>query len=429
MNKTLEKVSIHGLAAGGAGVGRMENGVVAFVEGAYPGDTALVRIDKAKKRHVIASIVKLEEPSPMRRTPECPHVHDCGGCPWMELKYEVQLDWKKNIVGQALARIGKMGVSAETLVPSPSTSGYRHRVRLKGVSSTKGFSFAYRRRGSNQLAPVTSCAVAHPLINQVMEGLAEFFGKRPTLAATVGEAVIETDGQRCRLIIHPAGAMNQGAVDGMVGAVEKLDAAVVMMAEKVAAQCGDPWLRIIMEKEPQIWLAPGAFVQANLALNPKLVEAVVRLSGLGADDNGLDLYSGAGNFSIALASAGVAMTGVDRSFQAVDSAEKSCHANSLIKAHFTREDCLDSASGLAESGIRFDAVIVNPPRAGAGEVFQKAMELARRRVVYVACDPAPLARDAARAGEAGFVLERAEVFDMFPHTPHMETVAVFNRKE
>ncbi|MDH5639579.1 MAG: TRAM domain-containing protein, partial [Nitrospinota bacterium] len=273
MNKPQVKVSIHGLAAGGAGVGRMENGMVAFVDGAYPGDTALVQIVKAKKRHAIASIVKLEEPSPMRQTPECPHVHDCGGCPWMGLKYEAQLDWKKNIVGQALSRIGKIGVSAETVVPSPITSGYRHRVRLKGVSSAKGFAFAYRRRGSNQLAPVTSCAVAHPLINQVMEGLVEFLSKRPTLAATVGEAVIETDGERCRLIIHPAGVMNQGAVDGMVGAVERLDAAVVMMVDKVAARCGDPWLRVIKDTEPQIWLAPGAFSQANLALNPKLVEA------------------------------------------------------------------------------------------------------------------------------------------------------------
>jgi len=429
MNIPLEKVSIHGLAAGGAGVGRLENGMVAFVEGAYPGDTALVRIDKARKRHAMASVVTLENPSPMRRPPECPHARDCGGCPWMGLKYEAQLEWKKNIVGQALARIGKMGVSAETVVPSPITSGYRNRVRLKGISSAGGFSFAYRRRGSNQLAPVNSCAVAHGLINQVMAGLAGFLDKRPTLAATMGEAVIDTDGQRCRLVIHPSGAISQGAVDGMVGAVERLDCAVVISAGHVMAECGDPWLRVIQENQPQTWLAPGAFSQANLALNPKLVEAVTRLTGMKEGDSGLDLYCGAGNFSMALAAAGVAMTGVDWSFPAVDSAERSRQANSLIKAHFTREDCLEAASELAGSGIRFDAVIVNPPRAGAGEVFSKAMELARRQVVYVACDPAPLARDAARAQEAGFTLQRAEVFDMFPHTPHMETVAVFKRRD
>ncbi|MDH5478046.1 MAG: methyltransferase [Nitrospinota bacterium] len=428
MSKPQEIVTIHGLAAGGAGVGRMEDGMVAFVEGVYPGDTALVRIDKAKKRHALATVVKLETPSPMRRRPECLHASDCGGCPWMGLKYDAQLEWKKNIVSQALARIGKVESSARAVVPSPKTIGYRGRIRLKGVCSSKGFSFAFRRRSSNSLASVKSCSVAHPLINQVMEGLVEFLSSRLTLAAQVGEAVLETDGQRCRLIIHPVGGINKNSVEGMVGAVERLDAAIVIQGDQVGAQCGDPWLRVEEENQPGMWLAPGAFSQANLSLNPALVEAVVRLSGLAEGDSGLDLYCGAGNYSIALASAGVAMTGVDRSWAAVDSAERSRQANELIKAHFTREDCLESASALAESKIQFDSVIVNPPRGGAGEVFKKAMELARRRVVYVACDPATLSRDAALALEAGFVMGQAEVYDMFPHTPHMETVAAFERR-
>ncbi|MDH4184937.1 MAG: methyltransferase, partial [Nitrospinota bacterium] len=226
----------------------------------------------------------------------------------------------------------------------------------------------------------------------------------------------------------PTGAMSQSALEQMIGHVEGLDGATAMANGAILGQGGETWLNLKANDGPALWFSAGAFSQANLFLNPRLVARVMELCAMTEGESGLDLFCGAGNFSIPLAVSGVSMSGVDFSEHAVASADRACQANSLVKAHFTQEDCLAAANTLIASRVKFSAVILNPPRAGAGEVFQKALELTDRRIVYVACDPAPLARDAALAADSGFKLTGLDIFDMFPHTPHMETVALFEKE-
>ena len=277
------------------------------------------------------------------------------------------------------------------------------------------------------MAPVKSCAVAHARINTVMRNLAAYLAQNPKLAAIMGETLIETDGSKCRVIFHPSGAIGKNALAEMTSGVEGLNGVAAMKEGKITAETGDVWLNAGPAGGPMLLLGPGAFAQANLLLNPLLARMVVEATGLAPGGHGLDLFCGAGNYSIPLAAAGVAITGVDFSPLSVDSADRSRRANSLLNAQFTEEDCQEAVDSLIEGGSVFGAVILNPPRAGAGDLFKKALALAQQRAVYVACDPAPLARDAALAAEMGFGVSRVEVFDMFPHTPHMETVAVFQR--
>ncbi|MDH4183743.1 MAG: hypothetical protein OEV92_05950, partial [Nitrospinota bacterium] len=238
----LETVNITDLAAGGAGVGKLADGKIVFAPQTFPGDVALLQIDKQKKRHAFASMVSLQTPSSLRRQPECPHVHDCGGCLWMELDYTAQLRWKKSVVEQTMGRIGRIDMEAKPVVPSPVKLGYRHRVRVKGAMTQNGFTFAYRRRGGNELAHISSCPVAHPRINQTMAGLAEFLSSRPTLAGSIDQTLFETDGGRCRATFFPTGAMSQSALEQMIGHVEGLDGATAMANGAILGQGGETWL-------------------------------------------------------------------------------------------------------------------------------------------------------------------------------------------
>ena len=428
MTHPMETVTITALAAGGAGVGRLENGMTLFAGDTYPGDVAQVRLEKVKKRHAEGSLARLVTPSPNRRTPECGHVADCGGCPWMGLDYDTQVEWKKTIVTGALERIGKLSPPPARATASPVALGYRHRARMKGAVTAEGYSFAFRRRGSHQLAPITSCAVAHPKINSVMASLAGYLSENPKTAEAIAETLLETDGEKCRALFFPAGPLGASGLSKITEAVAGLDGAAVIQGSKISAEAGDIWLAAKTAGGLTLAMGPGAFAQANLPLNPALAEAVVQASGLAAGGRGLDLFCGAGNYSIPLAAKGVAMTGVDLSAFSIASADRSRKLHSIFNAQFSKEDCQEAVEGFAGGNLDFDAVIVNPPRAGAGAVFQKALGLAREKLVYVACDPAPLARDAQAAEMMGFALAGVEVFDMFPHTPHMETVAVFQRR-
>jgi len=242
----------------------------------------------------------------------------------------------------------------------------------------------------------------------------------------IKEVEIETDGTRTRTLLHPKSLIKGKALEKMVESVDGLEGAVSMLAP-APVEAGEAWLCVNQQGAPDLWLAPGAFAQGNLGQNSALASLAGELSGLSQGESGLDLYCGAGNHSLPLAAKKVAMSGVDLSPAAIASAERSRMEAGLSNIQFTREKCLDAVEGFSSSGIMFDSVILNPPRAGASGVFEKALALARNRAVYVACDPATLARDGKLAFKAGFALSRVEVMDMFPMTSHVETVALFER--
>lgn len=347
--------------AGGDGFLRAADGLACFVPGALPGDRIRPLELERRKRMVRVTEFHLAEPSPNRVEPPCPIAARCGGCDWMGLSREAQLRWKGDILQECLRRQGGVEVDVGPARSAGPDLGYRHRVRLQRSGDVVGF-FA---RGTRDVVPVGSCAVAHPAINAALADL-------------------------------PPG----GAVELRVG----LGGASVDASQRLEL--------------PGAWIVvpPGAFSQVNPHVNAALVQAV--LDGVGDASSAFDLHCGAGNFALPLAAAGLSVRGCDVGEEGVEAARASARAQGLD---------VDLLVAPAEEALARwlevpDLVVLDPPRAGCRELV--APLLARRppRIAMISCDPATCARDVGALVAGGYRVDAAQAWDMFPHTHHVEAL-------
>jgi 23S rRNA (uracil1939-C5)-methyltransferase len=350
---------IDSLAAGGDGVGRAD-GRVLFVPRTAPGDRVRVELVSQKRRFAHARLVELLEPGPGRREPPCRYAERCGGCAWLHLEESVQERARCAAVRDALQRIAGLSELPEIEeIASPLSLGYRSRARLAFAPGRLGF----RAAGSHEVVDVARCAVLD----------------EPTQA--------QLTALRSRLSRLPRGG---GEVE-----IRGFDSVV---------RVGDHTYQV----------EPGAFFQPNGALWAPWLEAVVGACGRGA--RLVELYAGVGFYTVAL---------LER-FESVIAVERSRAARDLVRntgerAQVEHASCESFASAKL-AGLAPDVVLLNPPRAGAHADVCDAIVRARpRRVVYVSCDAATLARDVARLQPA-FRVERIRVMHALPQTPHTETI-------
>ena len=427
MNDSLVELTVEGLAFGGAGVARAADGVTVFVRGGYPGDVALARFGRRKKRWAEADAARIITPSPQRRQPVCPLAESCGGCPWMGFDYPAQLEWKRRIVRELFVRIGKLEVEPEPAAGGTQT-GYRARVRMRVTGDEKGAQLAFRRAASNALVPVRSCAVASGAVNAAIAQVNGCLAARPGFAAGVEEIEIEASGHGGRVVVTPRGAgPSRGDMEALLAAGGAVRGGAVAR-DKGPALYGDPYLETSLGEGVALRHGPGAFTQVNPEQNLVLIRRAMDMARPTPGTTALDLYCGIGNFSFPLALAGMAVTGVDSSKAAAEDAVYNRGRLGVSLADFTREDAVHAAARFAARELAFDAVILDPPRGGAAELIADAAKLARQRIVYISCDPPALARDAAALNQLGFAPRRLALVDMFPHTAHIESVLLMERR-
>ncbi len=422
-DKTFE-IRIDSLAVGGDGIGRV-NGKAVFVAGAFPGDTVLARTRLEKKRFIKAEVSTLINRSDIRREPLCPHASECAGCPWIFIDYNAQLEWKQRLVSDTLSRIGKIDAKVSTVVPSEQTEGYRSRVRLK--VEPDGSAIGYVGKRSSTIVPIESCRVASVRVNRIMAELREFFSNAPDRAKAVGEIIIETgsDDNDGRIVFR---LKKSWPKETLALCMEKMDSAVgvVSIIEDRIKSVGQTNITMETAEGVKITSGPETFTQANLSLNKVLTGMVVSRAELSEGDTCLDLFCGIGNYTFALSRTGVVVTGVDSSFRNIEDAKRNMAGHTNV--NFIQDDFVDAAFGLEDAGRTFDCLVVNPPRKGLEKFAGKIAPLAKRRIVYVSCDPATFARDAQIICSAGFDLDSVEPIDMFPQTPHIELVATFTKR-
>lgn len=426
MNHPLINVTIDRLAFGSAGVGRLDSGKVVFVKGGYPGDKALIRIDKEKKSHAEATLVKVVEPSINRREPACSIASECGGCPWMGLDYKTQLNWKQTVAKDVLSRIGKIQTDVNPPAPSPDELGYRSRIRLKVKSDGGEARIGYYRPASHNLVPVDKCAIATDQINVVITGLNIFIKENMAIARKIKEIGIESAGALARLAVHATAPLGEAEAEKIMEACVSVKGLTVFYG-KNQHEYGDTSLDFPSINGETLQTGAGAFCQVNAPMSLALTRKVMALADLGSGKMGLDLFCGIGNFTLPIARSGAAMTGIDLSGRAIQLAEINRVAWNVLNAHFTSADAVSGAMKLKDSGIKFDTVILDPPRGGARDLIPVIAGLAKQRIVYVSCDPPALARDAGLLAQSGFKTGAVEVIDMFPQTSHLEIVCLFER--
>jgi 23S rRNA (uracil1939-C5)-methyltransferase len=425
---TLEVV---GLSHDGRGVARAD-GKTVFVDGALPGEVVRCRVVRSRPRFDEARLLELVRGAPERTEPRCVHYGRCGGCALQHLSSAAQLAARERQLADALSRIAGL-VPRAWLPPVASPPyGYRSRARLAlhWDSRQRRVTLGFRRPGSRDIEPVDGCAVMVP-------DLAELVGPLAALIATFAQPA------RVRELWLASGEPGLALAAACAAALEPRDREA--LADFCAARdivlhlgssdapgsavnwvAGGPPLGYAPAEGLRLEFNPWQFTQANRGVNRALVEAVIALLQPRAGDRVLDLFCGLGNFSLPLARLAGHVTGIEGDAQMVECARGNARRNALANTEFLHADLAALPGGSAWARARYDLVVLDPPRSGASALMPALARLRVRRIAYVSCDAATLARDAALLCARGdWTLAHAGVLDMFPQTAHFETLAVF----
>ena len=429
-------LQIESLDAEGRGIARNAEGKVVFVEGALPGERVEVQLLRRKPKFDLAKATVVLRESSARRAPRCRYFGVCGGCATQHIDARTQLAAKQRWLEDCLQRIGK--VKPETVLPIVYGAewGYRHRARLtvRRVAKKGGVLVGFHERRSSYVVDMLSCEVLPPRISRLIPRLRELVEtlsirqRLPQIELALGDAAdvlvfrhldpLETDDEeklraladeeRVSVWLQPAGPDSAHPFHPLPA--PPLDYALPEYGLRIAFR-------------------PTDFTQVNHGVNRVLVSRAVRLLDPQPGERVGDLFCGLGNFSLPLARMGAQVLGLEASLPLVARARENAAANGLQDlAGFDVADLYrEGAGGFAALGP-FDKLLIDPPREGAAEAVKVLPDAWPRRVVYVSCDPATLARDAAVLVHAkGFRLAAAGVVNMFPHTTHVESIALFER--
>lgn len=428
-----ETATITDISHEGRGVAHVD-GKTVFIDDALPGEVVEWQRLKRNRNFDEGRLLRVIEPSPDRVEPHCAHFGVCGGCVLQHLSGERQLEFKQRQLTEALVRIGKV-TSDEILPPLQSAVwNYRRRARLaaRWVPKKNRTVVGFRERATPYIADLKRCEVLQAPIDRLIEPLSALItalsvrNRVPqievaaadnalALVIRVLEPLTEADMQLIREF-GTAHSVQMFLQPGGYETVAPLDATVAPLEYRL------PAFDITLQFQPT------DFVQVNGPLNQQMIERAVTMLALAPTDRVLDLFCGLGNFSLPLARRAGQVVGVEGEAGLVARARANAERNGLTNAQFFTANLADESIASASWAGKFDKVLLDPPRAGAKEVLPVVAKSGARTVLYVSCHPGSLARDAGILVHAhGYKLRSAGVMDMFTHTAHVESIALFTK--
>ncbi len=446
-----EIIEIESLDMEGRGVGHLRNedgtpGKVIFVEGALPGERVSYQSYRRKPKWEAATVVEIHRASSLRVTPACPYFGTCGGCAMQHLEPGAQVALKQRVLEDNLKHIGR--VTPETMLRPiyGPTWGYRYRGRLsiRYVIKKGKVLVGFHERKSGFIADMSSCKVLPPNVSDMLLPLRELVAslsitdRVPQVEVAVGQGEREKVTVLLLRIMEPLTSDDELKLKAFADEwriqwwlqPKGLDTVYPFYPEHSDLHYSLPEFGIRMP------FKPTDFTQVNHEINRTLVSRALRLLDIQAGERVADLFCGLGNFTLPIATQAKQVVGIEGSTALTERALQNAQANGLeSRTQFYCRNLFEvTAQDLVQLG-RFDRMLIDPPRDGAMAVSQALAELARespemlpKRIVYVSCSPATLARDAGiLVNEAGYVLRQAGVVNMFPHTAHVESIAVFDR--
>jgi 23S rRNA (uracil1939-C5)-methyltransferase len=438
------EVKIDSLAYGGNGVGRLD-GYVLFVRRGLPGDVVRARVTKVRRSHAEALAVEVVEPGADRVEAPCDHYPACGGCRFQDLAYDVQLSQKAAQVRDALVRLGRLAEPPlEDAVPAESQFHYRNKLEY---SFAPGPVLGFHRAGRwDEVLDIRECWLTTQLGNDVRDACRawarehrlEPYDQRAQTGFLRHLVVREgrNTGQALVVLVTAPGELQEESfvrtmtrfpeVKSVYWGVNDRPAEVTSVPSKLL------WGEDAIEEELcglRFRVRPNAFLQTNTAMAERLYELAVEYAGLGGGETVYDLYCGTGTIGLVMARRAMTVWGVEASEESVACAIENVELNGIGNAAFFAGEVGRSLEELRERSGPPDVVVVDPPRAGlSGKALRQVGRLEASRIVYVSCNPTTLAGNLKElTTEWGYSLLRARPVDMFPHTPHVETVALLAR--
>ena len=427
--------------AEGQGVARIE-GCAVFIPNAICGERCLVRIEKAQKTWAAGKITELLERSPHRVNRECPVAKLCGGCDFWHMDYEEETRLKADRVRQALNRIGGESLADIPILSAPTCQGYRNKAQYP-IASQKGRVYAgFFRAGTHRVVENNGCLILPREADQVKKLVLRHANHYRI------SAYDEATGKGLLRHIY----VRRGAVSGQVLVCLVVNGRKLPHAQELIQQLqtvpGFASLVLSVNTKPgntilgdeavclygpgyiedtlcglTFRLSPRSFYQINHHQAQRLYEAAIAQAQITKEDLVLDLYCGVGTITLAMAKAAGKVIGVEVVEQAVEDARENALRNGIENAEFFCGDAGKAALELEAKGIRPDVVVVDPPRKGLNaDTIEALHKMSPRRIVYVSCDPATLARDVALLKQRGYRLQNAMAADLFPRCAHVESI-------
>ncbi len=427
------EIAIDGLTHDGRGVGRRE-GKAVFVGGALPGETVRAK-QTARNRHFDEAItLEVLQASPKRIAPRCAHFGVCAGCVLQHLSDEDQIEAKASVLRENMARIGQVEPREWFTPMRDSPWAYRRKGRfsVRWVEKKGKALVGFREVDARFVADLTECHTIIPSVGlklPVLSTLVESLDAKRTIPQI---EFIAGDGPTA-LVFRHLEALSEGDLSKLTAFAQAEGFAVFLQPggiESVKALWPEQvdLFFDLPDDEVRLHFRPLDFIQVNAGLNQQMIARAIELLDPQPEERVLDLFCGLGNFTLPLARKGGRVVGVEGDAGLVARARQNAEANGLNNVQFFAADLAKDLSGEAWMREGFDKLLLDPPRAGAAEVLAQLPLKGIRRIVYVSCHPGSLARDAGfLVRERGYRLVGAGAMDMFPHTAHVESIAVFEK--
>ena len=441
------ELRVDSLAYGGSGVAR-HDGFVVFVRGGVPGDDVRARITKVKRGFAEGVVTELVGRSPARVEAPCRHFGVCGGCRFQDLAYEAQVEQKERQVRDSLVRIGRFDdPPLEPIVPAASQFGYRNKLEYSFTATGDGVDLGFHRAGRwDEVIGIEECLLTTDLGNAIRLAVREWAREERLEAYDQGSGsgylrhLVVREGRNTRqalvvLVTAPGERFESGYFVDVLRRFPEVRSVHWAINDTPAEQTNLPtrllWGEDAIEEEIlglRFRVRPSAFLQTNTEMAERLYGLAREYAGLTGAENVYDLYCGTGTIGLALAGDAGSVWGLEISEEAVACAIENAELNGIENARFFAGNVGQTVQELRGEAGDPDVVVVDPPRAGlAGKALRRTGALGAARIVYVSCNPTTLASDLqVLRDEYGYELERCRPVDMFPHTPHVESVSALS---
>lgn len=402
----------------GQGVAR-HNGKALFIAGLLPNERAEVTLTEDKSKYSRGQVKRRLNDSPERVAPRCPHFGVCGGCQQQHASVALQQSSKST----ALARLMKHEVNE---IISGQPWGYRRRARLSlsYEPKTQKLAMGFRKAASSDIVDVKQCPVLVPRLEALLPHLRNCLSDLQGARALGHVELVLADNGPLMVLRHtaPLSAQDREKLERFSHSHE-LTLFLAPQSEILERVSGDdPWY---LSDGLRLTFSPRDFIQVNDGVNQQMVAKAIQWLDVQPDDRVLDLFCGMGNFTLPLAQRAASVVGVEGVNALVEKGQRNARHNALDNVTFFHENLEEDVTQQPWAQHGFDKILLDPARAGAPGVMQHIIKLAPKRVVYVSCNPATLARDSEALLSAGYQIQRLAMLDMFPHTGHLESMVLF----
>ncbi len=442
------ELNIEGISHDGSGVGRLD-GFTVFVPGTAPGDAVTAGVISVQKNHARALPVSVIHPAPSRVIPPCEHYDRCGGCQLQHIDYTEQLRLKETVVRDALKRIG--GVNAEVLPVLGMIEPwyYRNKAQVPVGSDGSKVKAGFYEKRSHKIVDMDTCLIQHAANNRAVKttrlalqelnipiydeekhtGVIRHILTKASFSTDEIVIILVTNGrhlpEKDQLI-----QIMRTEIEGLTGIVQNInpDRGNVIVGKEDILLWGKPYLTEKLGKYT-FRISPQSFFQVNPLQTEVLYDLIAEYAELTGEETVFDLYCGIGTIALYLSQSTKNVVGIESVKSAVEDAQKNAEINMIHNAEFHAGTVEQVMPALIEKGYQPDVVIIDPPRKGCDKtLLDSILQAAPARIIYVSCNPATLARDLKHLTAENYTIQTIQPLDMFPHTSHVETVALLKKK-